>query len=226
MMSRCRPSAAAWTSARGPYSPPAAMWSCTAMAGWTRCRRWRRQRHFFPARRAHAPRRRWRGAGPAKARRWHSCAPNILPCWRRWPEMGAAPGPLETVWEDAGRDPDALVEDVEGFEGPLDLLLHLARQQKVDLSRISILALTEQYLAFSEQARALKLEIAADYLVMAAWLAYLKSRLLILDKPDEQRSGEELAAVLQFRLRRLEAIRELGEKLVNRARLGRDFFAR
>ncbi len=97
-----------------------------------------------------------------------------------------------------------LVVDVAGFEGPLDLLLHLARNQKVDLSRISVLALAEQYLAFIEQARAVRLELAADYLVMAAWLAFLKSRLLIPKQPgDEGESGEELAAVLQFRLKRL-----------------------
>ncbi len=122
--------------------------------------------------------------------------------------------------------PAALVIDVDGFEGPLDLLLHLARLQKVDLARISILALVEQYLAFIERARALKLEIAADYLVMAAWLAYLKSRLLVPQKPSEAPGGEEMAALLQFRLRRLEAIRSLGERLINRDRLGREFFAR
>ena len=125
-------------------------------------------------------------------------------------------------------DPSALVIDVEGFEGPLDLLLSLAREQKVDLTKISILALAEQYLAFIEEARAYRLEVAADYLVMAAWLAYLKSRLLIPDEPsdDGEPSGQELAEVLQFRLRRLEAMREAARKLMNSNRLGRDVFAR
>lgn len=139
--------------------------------------------------------------------------------------------PLERLWsaEDDQRlsgDP-ALVVDVAGFEGPLDLLLHLARSQKVDLSRISIVALVEQYLEFIEKVRALRLELAADYLVMAAWLAFLKSKLLIPKQPgDEGESGEELAAVLQFRLKRLEAMRDAASRLVNRNRLGRDVFAR
>jgi segregation and condensation protein A len=138
--------------------------------------------------------------------------------------------PMEALWQtDAERaesDP-ALVIDVQGFEGPLDLLLHLARSQRVDMARISVLALAEQYLGFIEQARALRLELAADYLVMAAWLAYLKSKLLIPKSPGEEgESGEELAAVLQFRLKRLEAMRDAAVKLVNRNRLGRDVFAR
>ena len=117
--------------------------------------------------------------------------------------------------------------DVSGFEGPLDLLLHLARTQKVDLSRISVLALTEQYIAFIDKAQQLRLELAADYLVMAAWLAYLKSKLLIPRQPgDEGESGEEMAAILQFRLKRLEAMRDAAARLVNRNRLGRDVFAR
>ncbi|OQM75957.1 segregation and condensation protein A [Manganibacter manganicus] len=120
-----------------------------------------------------------------------------------------------------------LVVDVAGFEGPLDLLLHLARNQKVDLARISIQALAEQYLAFVEQVRAMRLELAADYLVMAAWLAFLKSKLLIPKQPGEEgESGEELAAILQFRLRRLEAMRDAAARLVNRNRLGRDVFQR
>ncbi len=122
---------------------------------------------------------------------------------------------------------DLLVVDVDGFEGPLDLLLCLAREQKVDLARISILSLAEQYLAFVEAARARRLEVAADYLVMAAWLAYLKSRLLLPEEDgDEEPSGEELAAVLAFRLRRLEAMREAAARLMNRNRLGRQVFAR
>jgi len=121
----------------------------------------------------------------------------------------------------------ALVVDVDGFEGPLDLLLALARTQKVDLAKISILALAEQYLAYIEQLRQLRLELAADYLVMAAWLAYLKSRLLLpAPAPDEEPSGEEMAAALAFRLRRLEAMRDAAAKLVNRDRLGREVFRR
>jgi len=124
-------------------------------------------------------------------------------------------------------DRDALVVDVAGFEGPLDLLLHLARNQKVDLARISVVALVEQYLRFIESVRQLKLEIAADYLVMAAWLAYLKSKLLIPKQNDDSgESGEEMAAVLQFRLKRLEAMRDAAASLVNRNRLGRDVFVR
>lgn len=139
--------------------------------------------------------------------------------------------PMDRLWaeNDDSRltgDP-SLVVDVAGFEGPLDLLLHLARNQKVDLARISILALAEQYLAFIEKVRALRLELAADYLVMAAWLAFLKSKLLIPKQPGEEgESGEELAAVLQFRLKRLEAMRDASARLVNRNRLGRDVFAR
>jgi len=138
---------------------------------------------------------------------------------------------MDRLWADqqegrATADP-ALVVDVDGFEGPLDLLLHLARNQKVDLARISILALAEQYLAFIDKARVIRLELAADYLVMAAWLAYLKSRLLIPKQADDAgESGEELAAVLQFRLKRLEAMREAAGRLVNRNRLGRDVFQR
>jgi segregation and condensation protein A len=122
---------------------------------------------------------------------------------------------------------EAFLVDVEGFEGPLDLLLALARVQKVDLARISILALAEQYVAFINEARRLRLEIAADYLVMAAWLAYLKSRLLLpKQEGDDEPTGEEMAAILAFRLQRLEAMREAAVKLVNRNRLGRDLFAR
>ena len=128
---------------------------------------------------------------------------------------------------DRGTDEPALVVDVEGFEGPLDLLLMLARQQKVDLARISILALADQYLTFIEEARKLRLELAADYLVMAAWLAYLKSRLLLPDaNAPEGQSAEDMANALALRLRRLEAIREAAERLFGRAQLDRDVFAR
>jgi len=128
--------------------------------------------------------------------------------------------------ERASNEPSLMV-DVEGFEGPLDLLLTLARQQKVDLAKISILALADQYLAFIEHARKMRLELAADYLVMAAWLAYLKSRLLLPEQhPAEGLSAEEMANALARRLRRLEAIRQFAEQLVNRPQLGRDVFHR
>ena len=116
--------------------------------------------------------------------------------------------------------------DLDGYEGPLDVLLTLARNQKVDVTKISILDLAEQYLAFIAQARRIRLEIAADYLVMAAWLAYLKSRLLLPEPVDDEPSGEELAADLAQRLRRLEGIRIAGEKLFERNLLGREVFSR
>lgn len=122
---------------------------------------------------------------------------------------------------------EALIVDVDGFEGPLDLLLTLSRRQKVDLRRISVLQLAEQYLKFVEAARALRIELAADYLVMAAWLAFLKSRLLLPPDPTEEGpSAEELAAHLAFQLERLEAMREAAGRLMGRDRLGREFFAR
>ena len=122
---------------------------------------------------------------------------------------------------------EALVVDVEGFEGPLDVLLLLSRTQKVDLRQVSILALAEQYLIFVEEAKRLRIELAADYLVMAAWLAFLKSRLLLpLDPKDEGPSGEELAAHLAFQLERLEAMRKAAARLMGRDQLGRDFFVR
>ena len=124
-------------------------------------------------------------------------------------------------------DEPALVIDVEGFEGPLDLLLTLARQQKVDLAKISILALADQYLAFIEEARKVRLELAADYLVMAAWLAYLKSRLLLPEQHEADGiSAEDMATALAQRLRRLEAIRQVAEQLLNRPQLGREVFQR
>lgn len=127
--------------------------------------------------------------------------------------------------EDEGQP---LVVDLDGFAGPLDLLLQLARTQKVDITRISILALAEQYLVFIEDARRMKLELAADYLVMAAWLAYLKSRLLLPkdNHGDDEPPPEELAARLQFRLQRLQAMRDAAAKLMSRNRLGRDVFQR
>jgi len=140
--------------------------------------------------------------------------------------MNDVPFETELVAERASDEP-ALVVDVEGFEGPLDLLLALARQQKVDLAKISILALADQYLAFIEEARKLRLELAADYLVMAAWLAYLKSRLLLPEtNAPEGQSAEDMAIALALRLKRLEAIRDVAERLFGRSQLDRDVFRR
>jgi segregation and condensation protein A len=134
---------------------------------------------------------------------------------------------FEAELAERGADEPALLIDVEGFEGPLDLLLALARQQKVDLAKISILALAEQYLVFIEEARKLRLELAADYLVMAAWLAYLKSRLLLPEAatPDGP-SAEDMANALAWRLKRLEAFREVSTQLMGRPQLQRDVFQR
>lgn len=123
-------------------------------------------------------------------------------------------------------DPAPLTIDIDGWEGPLDLLLALARSQKVDLRQLSILQLVDQYLTYVNEARELKLELAADYLVMAAWLAYLKSALLLPRDPEVEPSPEEMALRLQLRLERLSAMREAGARLVARDRLGRDVFAR
>ncbi len=120
-----------------------------------------------------------------------------------------------------------LVVDLDGFEGPIDALLVLARQQKIDLLNISILQLADQYVAFISEARQLRLEIAADYLVMAAWLAYLKSRLLLPEpEDDEEPSGPEMAEALAFQLRRLESMQQAGAAIMELPRLGRDVFAR
>jgi segregation and condensation protein A len=124
------------------------------------------------------------------------------------------------------RSSDELTLSLDGWEGPLDLLLNLARVQKVDLAQISILELVEQYLTFISEARALKLEIAADYLVMAAWLAYLKSCLLLPRDPEADPSPEEIALRLQMRLQQLDAMREAGARLLGRDRIGRDVFVR
>ncbi|HEX5238798.1 MAG TPA: ScpA family protein [Sphingomicrobium sp.] len=124
------------------------------------------------------------------------------------------------------RQSDELTLNLDGWEGPLDLLLSLARVQKVDLAQISILQLVEQYLAYLADARALKLEIAADYLVMAAWLAYLKSCLLLPKDPEADPSPEEIALRLQMRLQQLDAMREAGARLLGRDRIGRDVFRR
>jgi len=127
----------------------------------------------------------------------------------------------------ARREAEALIVDVAGYEGPLDLLLTLSRTQKVDLRRISVLHLAEQYLVFVEKARALRIELAADYLVMAAWLAFLKSRLLLPPDPAEEGpSGAEMAAHLAFQLERLQAMRDAAARLMGRDRRGRDVFVR
>lgn len=143
----------------------------------------------------------------------------------KWPD-GEGPVRQEAAPEPAA-DEETFIVDILGFEGPMDLLLDLARQHKIDLSQISMLALVEQYLAFIEQARQRRLEIAADYLVMAAWLAYLKSRLLLPRAPgDEEMPAEDLAAQLSFRLQKLQAMRDAAAKLMARDRLGRDVFER
>jgi segregation and condensation protein A len=145
--------------------------------------------------------------------------------------------PVPEVWPDGAAEPrrevlpsddERLIIDVAGFEGPLDLLLELARQHKVDLSQISILALADQYIAYVERARAMRLELAADYLVMAAWLTYLKSRLLIPAPPstEGEASPQDMAARLAFRLQRLAAMRERGGQLMDRNQLGVDVFFR
>ena len=144
--------------------------------------------------------------------------PEIAPSAEDWEGPGAAPG------GDA-----ALYLELDGWEGPLDLLLDLARRQKVDLKAISILALVDQYISYIERAEALRLEIAADYLVMAAWLAYLKSRLLLprQERPKaEEPPAEEMAARLAYRLAKLDAMRTAGEALKVRPQLGRDVFGR
>ncbi|MFZ1110503.1 MAG: ScpA family protein [Rhodomicrobium sp.] len=147
-------------------------------------------------------------------------------------ETGERTAP-ESGWDAPERiepadDADIFHLELDGFEGPLDLLLVLARNQKVDLTKISILNLAEQYLAYIDAARELRLEIAADYLVMAAWLAYLKSKLLLPEREQQQDgpTGHELAAQLAFRLKRLEAMREALASLMGRKQLGVDLFAR
>jgi len=136
-------------------------------------------------------------------------------------------GPRISDFEDPRPDESAFVVDVEGFEGPLDMLLGLARANKLDLTKISMLALAQQYLDFIAELRSLRLEVVADYLVMAAWLTFLKSKLLLPDEADDDEpTGEELAAHLAFRLRRLDAMREAAARLMTGKRLGRDVFER
>ncbi len=150
---------------------------------------------------------------------------------------GEAATPEIQTWPDGASEPrrealpsedEQLIVDVAGFEGPLDLLLELARQHKIDLSQISILALADQYIAYVERARAMRLELAADYLVMAAWLTYLKSRLLIPAPPsmEGEATPQDLAARLAFRLQRLQAMRQRGGQLMERSQLGIDVFFR
>lgn len=132
----------------------------------------------------------------------------------------------EGIAAENSADNDALYLELDGWEGPLDLLLDLARRQKVDLRQISILALVEQYLDYIDRAEALKLELAADYLVMAAWLAYLKSAMLLPKEEQEDPSPEELALKLQLRLQRLGAMRDAAARLMGGDRIGRDVFLR
>jgi segregation and condensation protein A len=139
-----------------------------------------------------------------------------------WPDGAGDPRRQESLADD-----DALIVDVAGFEGPLDLLLDLARHHKIDLAQISILALADQYLAYVDKARTLRLELAADYLVMAAWLAYLKSRLLIPAPPkDGEQTPQDMAARLAFRLQRLQAMREAAAAIMARPQLGQNVFYR
>src|SRR3954447_25088157 len=140
--------------------------------------------------------------------------------------MGIVDGVDEDFESPPVRQSDELTLTLDGWEGPLDLLLNLARAQKVDLAQISILQLVEQYLKYLAEARALKLEIAADYLVMAAWLAYLKSCLLLPKDPEQDPSPDEIALPRQMRLQQLDAMREAGARLLGRDRIGRDVFVR
>lgn len=145
---------------------------------------------------------------------------NLLPIAEDW----AAPERLDSAARLAA---EALIVDVDGFEGPLDLLLNMSRAQKVDLRRVSVLQLAEQYLSFVTTAAELRIELAADYLVMAAWLAFLKSKLLLPPEPGEEGpSAEDLAAHLSFQLERLSAMREAAARLMARDQKGRDFFER
>jgi len=142
-------------------------------------------------------------------------------------EAGEANDAMEFEAAMTARPGEALIVEVDGFEGPLDLLLSLAREQKVDLAKISVLQLAEQYLVFVERAKAHNLELAADYLVMAAWLAYLKSRLVLPQPPaPADPTAEEMAAGLRWRLQRLAAMREAAARIMARDRLGREVFAR
>jgi segregation and condensation protein A len=152
-----------------------------------------------------------------------AAAPVVAAAAEAWPD-----GVSEPRREALPSDDERLIVDVAGFEGPMDLLLDLARQHKIDLSQISILALADQYIAYIERARAMRLELAADYLVMAAWLTYLKSRLLIPAPPstEGEATPQDMAARLAFRLQRLQAMRERAQNLMDRSQLGIDVFFR
>ena len=153
--------------------------------------------------------------------------PNSKNATKNAGEPFEGPPPNPDMAASRNREGGGFLVSLDGYEGPLDVLLTLSRQQKLDLTGISILDLAEQYLTFIGEARRLRLEVAADYLVMAAWLAYLKSRLLLPPQPgDEEPSGEELAARLQHQLQRLEAMREAADTLMQRERLGVDIFPR
>ena len=148
--------------------------------------------------------------------------PEAMIAEQAWPDGSE---PLRVVASPINED--ELIVDVGGFEGPLDLLLELARQHKVDLAQVSILALVDQYLAFIDRWQKMRLDVAGDYLVMAAWLAYLKSRLLIPAPPStDEGAPQDMAARLAFRLQRLQAMRDAGAKIMERAQLGRDVFVR
>src|SRR5215831_14297070 len=211
----------------------AATSSSIATASLPKCRRLRRAARSLAAPPCNAPRGRWRRVARPKPSILRLHGPNlqswcpVAPAPRQDDEMTDAPAFTEDIANDRGSDEPLLIVDVEGFEGPLDLLLTMARQQKVDLAKISILALADQYLAFVEHARRMRLELAADYLVMAAWLAYLKSRLLLPEPvAPEGLSAADMAKALALRLRRLDAIREAGTRLFERPQLGRDVFGR
>ncbi|WP_369025808.1 ScpA family protein [Qipengyuania sp. RANM35] len=143
-----------------------------------------------------------------------------------FPETAVVEDDWDGIANEAKVDENALYLELDGWEGPLDLLLDLARRQKVDLRSISILALVDQYLDYIERAEALRLELAADYLVMAAWLAYLKSAMLLPKDEQEDPSPEELALKLQLRLQRLGAMRDAAARLMGGNRIGRDVFLR
>lgn len=135
--------------------------------------------------------------------------------------------PRQNDMPEGSHDADAFLLNIDGYEGPIDILLLMARDQKVDLSKISILQLARQYLVFIDRAKELQLDLAAEYLVMAAWLAYLKSRLLLpVEEDEDEPSGEEMAEALQFQLRRLEAMQEAAEQLFSLPQLGQDIFPR
>jgi segregation and condensation protein A len=203
--------------------PRAATWCCTATRPCPSARRWPRPWAACPRPRGCGPTARFSPVGRPSRLTSPPPRPNLRSFWTG----GWMTEPDNVVSVEARLEAEALIVDVDGFEGPLDLLLTLSRTQKVDLRKISVLKLAEQYLAFIDSARDLRIELAADYLVMAAWLAFLKSRLLLPPDPaDEGPSGEDLAAHLAFQLERLQAMREVAARLMGRDQKGRDFFVR